>query len=198
MLYSFFDLYTGFTRVGHFLRLTCFLSGTRKSFETILIYIPSVSRTAWVALRAHGTQEGSGANFTTWANLISPLLSWSMSCVGSSLSEPLIVRHPWKRIRGEAYSDNEAEKPLQQRHLCITWERNPLPIKEFINRWMKSLPLSRVCCHLLWYEACVNQCLFFRQTRFKAREMHETWVPSRSYELTYPQKVVRGFCKYIC
>ncbi len=34
---SFFDLYTGFTRVGHFERLTFFLAGTQKSLELIFI-----------------------------------------------------------------------------------------------------------------------------------------------------------------
>jgi hypothetical protein len=42
-------LYTGFTIVGHFLRLTLSPSRTRKSFESIFIFFLSVVLAAWAA-----------------------------------------------------------------------------------------------------------------------------------------------------
>jgi hypothetical protein len=56
-------LQKGFTIVGHSLGLTFSPGRTRKSFEVIFIFIPSVSRPAWVALITHAAQEDVDAAF---------------------------------------------------------------------------------------------------------------------------------------
>ena len=80
----------------------------------------------------------------------------------------------WRAINIQLTPNHEAENSVQERHLCITCVRSPLPVQKFIIGCMKYLPLSRYCyfClffraypHILWYGARFNQCLIFRQRR---------------------------------